>query len=131
MPVKALYPACRAEDVPGLAAAEAIARRLRLAIRQPEGAFGHDQVQIAGHRAHRALAVHHFDICRGQIGLEMDEPAMAAAADRARPDILLLTTPLREAYGPAHWHRFTPCLQPLWSLRPTLGPSVSQKPQHH
>src|SRR3546814_2758107 len=87
MPVKALYPACRAEDVPGLAAAEAIARRLRLAIRQPEGAFGHDQVQIAGHRADRAVAVQHFDICRGKIGLEMDEAAMAAADDRDRHDI--------------------------------------------
>src|SRR3546814_13967844 len=75
-PVKALYPACRAEDVPGLAAAEAIARRLRLAIRQPEGAFGHDQVQIAGHRADRAVAVQHFDIGRGKIGLEMEEAAM-------------------------------------------------------
>src|SRR3546814_17649237 len=62
-------------DLPGLAAAEAIARRLRLAIRQPEDAFGHDQVQIAGHRTDRAVAVQHFDICRGKIGLEMDEAA--------------------------------------------------------
>src|SRR3546814_13853 len=92
-----LYPACRAEDVPGLAAAEAIARRLRLAIRQPEGAFGHDQVQIAGHRADRAVAVQHFDICRGKIGLEMDEAAMAAAADRDRHDILLIAKPWRAA----------------------------------
>src|SRR3546814_12090278 len=115
-------------DLPGLAAAEAIARRLRLAIRQPEGAFGHDPVQIAGHRADRAVAVQHFDICRGKIGLEMDEAAMAAAADRDRHYILLLAKPLRAASGEALCRGLTPIFQQFWTLRPQWVTGVSSQP---
>lgn len=77
-PIEAFDAAGRAEDVFRLSAAKAVGACFVPAIGQAEAAFWYDQVKIAGHRADGAVAVEHFDLCRGKVGLELYKPAVTS-----------------------------------------------------
>ena len=64
---EALHPALLAEDVPCPTRAEAIGRRLALALGDPECVVGHDQVERIGHPADRAIALSNIPTRRLEI----------------------------------------------------------------
>src|SRR5262249_33735497 len=76
--VERLDPADRAEQVPGHPGVERVRGELVRAAQQPEPRLRHHEVQVAGLRADRAVALVHLDL-GGRVDLEADAAAVTAA----------------------------------------------------
>src|SRR5688572_461330 len=99
--VKTLDPAMPAEAVFRRTRVERVFHQVFRAGQQAEARRRHDQVQVAGHAAYRAVAVERFDL-RRSLDFEANAAAMAAAA----------VDDMRGVRGRTHW-RSQPLPLPL------------------